>query len=96
MPIVSVRKDRDIAPFITGERLRDKDLIVRALLECFEQNDPDGVIEILDAHFSAINKSEFSEKSHISRRTLYDILHGSRNPTLKVLTKCIQECLESI
>ena len=93
MPIVSIRKDKKIARFEAGKMLQDKEFIVSALLECFENGDADGVIEILNAHFSATNKSRFSEKTLISRRTLHDVLHGSKNPTLRVLLRCIQECL---
>ena len=95
MPIVNIRRDRSLTEMNASEKLQDKMFIVRALLECFENNDPEGVIEILDSHFAAINKSEFSEKIDLPRRTLYDVLHGSKNPTLKVLVKCIQELLDS-
>jgi hypothetical protein len=37
--------------------LLDEELIAQAIWECLKGNDPDGVIEILEAHISAKNKS---------------------------------------
>lgn len=92
MPIVSVRKDR-IRSFSPTEELKKRELIVSAILECLEKNRPEGVIEILNAYLDALNKTEFAEKAEISRRTLYDMLKGSKNPTLRVLTRCVHEIL---
>jgi DNA-binding phage protein len=92
MPVVSVGRSHAI-PFSPTEELKKKEIIVSAILECLEKNQPDGIIEILNAYLDAINKTEFAEKAEISRRTLYDMLKGSKNPTLRVLTRCIHEIL---
>lgn len=38
--------------------LLDEQLIAQAVWECLKENDPDGLIEILEAHLRAKNKSE--------------------------------------
>lgn len=68
--------------------LADEKLISKAIWECLKNNDPEGVIEVLEAHFAAINKLKFSKESEIPRTTLYHVLH-SKNPTLRTLAKVV-------
>lgn len=68
--------------------LTDEKLISKAIWECLKNNDPEGVIEVLEAHFEAINKLKFSKEKEIPRATLYHFL-SSKNPTLKTLAKVI-------
>ena len=86
-----LRMKKGITSFNPDEILADKDKAAMAIFQSFMENDPDSVIEILDAHIRAVNKSEFAEKAGISRSTLYDMLEGRKNPTLRVLTQCIHE-----
>lgn len=44
--------------------LLDEKLIAKAIWECLKVNDPDGVIEILEAHISAKNKSQLA-RTHV-------------------------------
>ena len=37
------------------ERLLDKELIAKAILECLRDNDPDGALEVLKIHIDALN-----------------------------------------
>lgn len=71
----------------------DKTFLIAALLQCFKDNDVDAFIEILDGYITALNKSKFAQKADISRSTLYVMLHGKKNPTLRVLTQCIHELI---
>ena len=71
--------------------LKDRKHFISAVLECFEDNDPDALIEILDGYIAAYNKSDFAKEANISRSTLYDMLHGRKNPTLRVFTQCIHQ-----
>jgi len=68
--------------------LANEKLISRAIWECLKNNDPEGVIEMLEAHFEAVNKLRFSKETEIPRATLYHFL-SSKNPTLKTLAKVI-------
>lgn len=67
----------------------DEKFLVSAILQCFKDNDPEALIEILDGYIIAYNKTEFAKQAKISRSTLYEMLHGKKNPTLRVLTQCV-------
>ena len=58
--------------------LQDKKHFIVALLECFEENDHEALIEILDGYIAVYNKTEFAQKVNISRSTLYDMLNGKK------------------
>jgi DNA-binding phage protein len=93
MQAIKLKTKSGIVPFKSNDVLRNEKLIVQAILESFKDNDPDAVIEILDAHLRTVNKSDFAEKTGISRSTLYDMLHGKKNPTLRVFIQCIHEII---
>ena len=71
-----------------SQDLLNEELIARAVWECLRENDPDGVIEILEAHLSAKNKSWIAKEHGLSRTTLYHAFK-SRNPTLHTLAKLV-------
>lgn len=71
----------------TRDLLNEK-LIAKAIWECLKENDPDGVIEILEAHFSAKNKSQLAREHDLPRTTIYHAFK-SKNPTLHTLAKLI-------
>lgn len=93
MKAIKLKTKKGITAFESHRILEDEKLIVKAILESFKDNDPDAVIEILDAHLRTVNKSDFAEKTGISRSTLYDMLHGKKNPTLRVFIQCIHEII---
>jgi len=93
MTPIKLKTKKGIAHFDPDKILSNKDLIIQAIFEGFMQNDPDAILEIINAYTSKVNKSEFSENSGIARSTLYDMLEGRKNPTLRVLTQCIHEIL---
>jgi probable addiction module antidote protein len=68
--------------------LLDEQLIAKAVWECLKENDPDGVIEILEAHFNAKNKSQLAKKHDLPRTTIYHAFK-SKNPTLHTLAKLV-------
>jgi len=68
--------------------LLDEQLIARAIWECLKDNDPDGVIEVLEAHLSARNKSKIAKEQDLPRTTIYHAFK-SRNPTLHTLAKLV-------
>ncbi len=68
--------------------LLNEELIAKAIWECLKDNDPDGVIEILEAHVSAKNKSQLAKEHDLPRTTLYHAFK-SRNPTLHTLAKLV-------
>jgi len=63
--------------------LLDEELIAKAVWECLRENDPDGVIEILEAHISAKNKNQLAKE--------HGLYHAfkNKNPTLHTLAKLV-------
>ena len=68
--------------------LLDDQLIAKAVWECLKDNDPDGVIEILEAHLRAKNKSKLAREHDLPRTTLYHAFK-SKNPTLHTVAKLV-------
>jgi probable addiction module antidote protein len=68
--------------------LLDEQLIATAVWECLKDNDPDGVIEILEAHLRAKNKSKLAREHDLPRTTFYHAFK-SKNPTLQTLAKLV-------
>jgi DNA-binding phage protein len=72
-------------PFKT---LLDEKLIAQAFWECLKENDPEGAMEIINAHLKALNKVQFAKESEVPRSTVYNCMK-SKNPTLKTVAKLI-------
>ena len=68
--------------------LLDEQLIATAVWECLKDGDSDGVIEILEAHLRAKNKSKLARENDIPRTTYYHAFK-SRNPTLHTIAKLV-------
>lgn len=68
--------------------LLDESLIANAIWECLKDNDPDGVIEIIEAHLNAKNKSKLADQFNLPRTTIYHAFK-SKNPTLHTLAKLV-------
>lgn len=69
-----------------SEYLTDQNNLGKAIVECLENNDPEGVMEVIAIHLEAVNKSKLSKNNELHRQTLYSALKG-RNPTIKTLAK---------
>ncbi len=72
-----------------AKRLKDKDLIFKALWQCLIENDVESFKDILRGHLEALSKERLAEKSSTSRRTIYRILSPEGNPTLKNISKVL-------
>ncbi len=73
----------------SAARLRDQELIFRALWECLVEEDIESFKEVLRGHLDAVNKQQLVKRSKTSRRTLYRILSPEGNPTLKSISSVI-------
>ena len=91
MTSIKLKNKKGISKINPLKMIVDENFLISALIQCFKDNDPEALIEILDGYIVACNKSEFAKKADISRSTLYDMLHGKKNPTLRVLTQCVHE-----
>jgi len=85
---LSLKNDVGIITFSPTKKLSDIKLIGTAIMECLINNDPKGVMEVIETHLEAINKSEFIKEAGIPRSTMYKILK-SQNPTIKTLSKIV-------
>jgi len=68
------------------EELVDPQMTALAILECLQNNDPDGVMEIIVIYLDALNKSKLRYETKLSKSTMYSALKH-RNPTIKTLAK---------
>ncbi|NGX54686.1 MAG: hypothetical protein KR126chlam2_00301 [Chlamydiae bacterium] len=87
---VRLKKRAKVEEFSPTVELADENFIGRVILECLKNNDPEGVIEVIEAHLEAINKLRFSREAGIPRSTLY-YLSKRKNPTLRTLARTVHE-----
>jgi DNA-binding phage protein len=82
----ALRKDANITEVNPIANLLDPDLIGSAIMQCLIENDPEGVMEIIEDHLYALNKSKFLRDADVPRSTMYQLLKR-KNPTIKTLAK---------
>lgn len=61
-----------------------------AILECLQNNDPDGVMEMVAIYLEAKNKAALRKGSALPKSTMYSALKH-KNPTIKTLAKLMSE-----
>ena len=66
--------------------LTNAENIGKAIVECLQNNDPEGVMEVIAIYLEAVNKTKLAESNELHRQTLYSALKH-RNPTVKTLAK---------
>ena len=57
-----------------------------AILECLQNNDPEGAMEMITIYLDALNKTRLTQKAKLPKSTMYSALKH-RNPTIKTLAK---------
>ena len=67
-------------------------LIKDAIWECLLNNDPEGVVEMIEIYMEATNKKKSREKNKLAHSTMYHAIR-SKNPTIKTLCKLIHCCM---
>jgi DNA-binding phage protein len=77
-----------VTEFSPTTKLLNKELIGTAIMECLIENDPNGVMEIIEGHLEAMNKSKFLKDADVPRSTMYQLLK-KKNPTIKTLAKIV-------
>jgi DNA-binding phage protein len=83
---VSIKEDADVTEVDPIANLLDPYLIGSAIMQCLIENDPEGVMEIIEDHLYALNKSKFLREANVPRSTMYQLLKR-KNPTIKTLAK---------
>jgi probable addiction module antidote protein len=86
---VKLKKGAPVTPYSPSERLRNKQYVADALMECLRDGDAEAFKEILAAHLQAINKAEFAERTKIPKRTLFRMVSKQGNPTLDNIAKVV-------
>lgn len=89
---IKLKQDPQILDYSPTEELLDETFIAKAIWECLKNNDPEGVMEIIEAHLEAVNKVKASEHIELPRSTMYNAFKG-KNPTIKTLAKLINCCV---
>jgi len=83
-----LRDDIGLKKLDPSKHLLNKKFIGAAILECLNNNDSEGVMEMIGIYLNALNrsKSKFLAVANIPRTTAYHSLR-SKNPTIKTLAK---------
>ncbi len=81
-----------LRPYSPTKQLLDEDFIAKAVWECFKNNDPEGVIEVIQAHMRAVNKTKAAQENELPKSSMYNAFKG-KNPTIKTLAKLVHCCL---
>jgi DNA-binding phage protein len=87
-PKLKLKKNVPVSEYSATERLLDEKFIAQAMWECLKNNDPAGVIEIIETHLEVVNKVRASQATDLPRATMYHALKG-KNPTIKTLAKLV-------
>ena len=83
-----LKKNTGVVSYSPTKTLLDEDFISRAIWECLKNNDPEGVVEVIEAHLEAVNKTQLAKKGSLARSTMYHSLKV-KNPTVTTLAKLI-------
>lgn len=85
---LKLKKNVDLTEYSPTKELLDENFIALAIWDCLKNNDAEGVMEIIQAHLSVVNKQKNAKEAHLPRSTLYNCLK-SKNPTIRTLAKMV-------
>lgn len=88
---IKLKKNAQLIDYSPTAELLDEDFIAKAVWECLKDNDPEGVMEVIEAHLEAVNKVKAAENIDLPRSTMYNAFKG-KNPTVKTLAKLVNCC----
>lgn len=83
---VNLGKVKGLARVSPLKELIDPQQTALAILECLQNNDPEGAMEMITIYLDALNKTRLRQKAKLSKSTMYSALKH-RNPTIKTLAK---------
>jgi DNA-binding phage protein len=83
-----MKNKADLIAYDPIKEMTDENFIVKAILECLRNNDPEGVMEVIQMYLAALEKTQFVQKALVPKSTLYHSLK-SKNPTIKTLAKLV-------
>lgn len=85
---MKIKNNTDLIPYDPLADVTDENFIGKAILECLRNNDPEGVMEVIEIYLEALAKTQFVQQAHVPKSTLYHSLK-SKNPTIKTLAKLV-------
>lgn len=88
---MKLKENTGFVEYSPVKELMDETFIAKAIWECLKNNDPEGVMEIIEAHLEVVNKVNAAQKTELARSTLYNAFKG-KNPTIKTLAKMVNCC----
>lgn len=83
-----LKKEVNLKEYDPVQNLLDINKMGAAIMQCFIENDTEGVLEIIENYLYAVNKTQFLKEANIPRSTAYNFFRR-RNPTIKTLAKII-------
>lgn len=88
---IKLKKNAKLIDYSPTKELLDETFIAKAVWECLKNNDPAGVMEVIEAHLEVVNKVRAAENMELPRSTMYNAFKG-KNPTVKTLAKLVNCC----
>ena len=85
---IELKKNIGITELNPTDYLTDKNFIGAAILECLNNNDPEGVVEIINAYLDAVSKTAKVTK-RMPTRAVSDHVLRAKNPTLRDLAQFV-------
>lgn len=83
---VNLNKVKGLTRVSPLKELIDPQQTALAILECLQNNDPEGAMEMITIYLDALNKTRLRQKTKLPKSTMYSVLKH-RNPTIKTLAK---------
>lgn len=90
-PLKRIKPNMGVTAYNPTKALLDEARIGRAIWECLKNGDPEGVMEVLQIHLEACNKTQIAKEAQLSKTTMYHSLR-SKNPTVRTLAKLVHAC----
>lgn len=84
---LKLKKEIKVSKFDPDEYL-SKAFIGSAIMECLLDNDPEGIVELLQIYLDEHNKTALLKDANVARSTAYQALKH-KNPTIKTLAKIV-------
>ena len=88
---IKLKKNAHDIEYSPTQELLDEDFIAKAVWECLKDNDYEGVVEVIEAHLRAVNKTRAAKDNDLARSTMYNAFK-SKNPTVKTVAKLVHCC----
>lgn len=85
-----LKNDAKVTEIDSAKRLMDEKFIGE-ILDCLKNNDPEGVMEMIEIYLNAVNKVKAAEANKLPRATMYKAFKR-RNPTIRTLAKLVSCC----